>query len=1211
MDDDDMTDNTYLKFQQLQQQQQQQLHQQSQQTTLPELHDIKPNVRQWNEAHLLELHAIYNHLAQPLIDKLESELKRPDWKFLSQKEDSYCFVRPTNTPTSINLIVTSTFDCPPKVCTDYISKWSNRREWDRFNGEVSDIHYFTTNKPELAAKYGVPFNEKYEVMMAHVVTCGKMWSKLREVIMLQVSGVHPTQPGSMMNIARSVPFSGIPVRPDLVRLYCPLWAYYFESLDGGERSKVTHVVSFEFNKDTSSASEVHVAPDIAKVAVIHGFEKVAIIGEKTLAYYKRLQQGQESGDRVDKPLGHRGTNYFIQKDMAPIPSPFVDQAGSEQTTPPDSGTPQASSEQARVRLTFSNVPDQWVHHVLLHEKDYRLSTLVQPFDNMRIQFGHFHSCKDKLMFKATFNVSYSLYKMSNLLLAKHLRWDPLIHSYEHVLKGTILVGGGPNAPRDLMGHRLPLVPTYRIQSIFHIGFMDNKYYYLEERDTGDIVLFILTSSSDDTLNPTTKVDWYFLISPENWYNKLGDCQWWPMDEAQQRGGSIKQIQMTNQGEVGLNPNRQAGVGVDPGIHPESFKLTDFFVHVYGNVNKRLEKDWTVEMEALEALSKISLDEKMNLSPITLDAEASQRKHRKDQDYDDEDSDEESKIKKKQRAASVEPKAFTPDSSTASKSVLLPPWLPSALPFVGQSLQSMETPPDHSNMMSLPTELLYLIISYVSCADLSRLASVCKQLKQAAENDGLWYSLYVKSFGKCCHKDCPLDAQLPHNENIWSRFSAKTLLRQPEDPMDNTPASDVVGFLTSAKKNKHKTIDDGSWKSKFYLKTKMEALWTMCKREHPCSSTPTFNYGPFSAMSINDTLCCRVSPSMLAFIPNNKDDLITSTYLFHDTAFFSTNRGDYYKINLSNFINENFINRPVSIGPDRDSKGGSLTQVDQARNDDADDDDDNNDEDTDEHIIDDHDALPQTVSLWMDQRNVLNSLLSNRVLYRYNVETTQTESERSLVNPSVPLQLWDVAGAAPSYNGDRVAMHYRPSSDEQQQNQQVCDNLIDIFDVDTCQLLTTYDKHERVTCTNLKFNNLLAGDATGVLDLVDCHTGRQTMALTPHDQAVLCCGLLNDEHLAISSAADNTLRLYDTRTGPNAMKRLHTDSPVSAFDVAPRRLVCATSTCISYWDPRNLNKAIGELWSPPSTDIVTVQMSQFNVLVLYSNGISHIWDFHNY
>ncbi|GAM21446.1 hypothetical protein SAMD00019534_046210 [Acytostelium subglobosum LB1] len=1373
---------------------------------LPELERIEPNVVHWSDAHLNELRSIYSNSAQSLVKKFEQEVARPEWTYHTDKKEISMCVRPSSTAGSHYSLSTTTIHCPPTVCNSYINDWECRNQYDKFFGDAVTLHHFLTHDASLAAKYNIPYSKQYDCMLQTVTTSKRLWLKPREFIVLSLSGPHPSRPRAMITVGTTIAFSGAPPTNECIRATCDLMAWLFEPINDGRTSKLTHILNFEFGRDSNSLTETLMIPLFPKMPVTNCFTKLTYIRSKLNELFRSYPDPDVAVLHISKSSGNLGasssssnnlgisTNQLApstsssKKNTSPstsagslshshsyeISSPtnnhlspssssnLLSLASSTTSTSSSSSgsslapllssnshsphykTPSSKKKHYILTNNFTMHPNDWAQSILNYEKESLwMPVIIGNNKNLdrsvtvlykRVKGTRSGKKVRKLMIKTMFEVPHPVERMNELMLEKdltHFHWDPFAHTIKVADKGAIVSGGGHTVTKKLrLNHH---IPSYKVQCLHYHGYVGNRSYSIEERDNGDVVLLTMSKSPSDPKAERTLVEWYFFIFSENWVDKVEPSADFFVTQVQRSIGSFYGASSNSTGGVSSSGSSSSSNSIIKSQHnnhisnnnnnnnlrnnnsnnsnnnnlrnhtSDTMKIIDIFIDVVNIIYPKFSTEQTIDV--LKLLTIETSQQQIKLAPIvnnttptatnststsptsTFTSTTTTTTNNKrelqhddeitdsysmgsDDNYDSSVSVQRSKRSKEHHyhnhhlATSID--MHLDSSSTFSSSsysstmhnsidILLPHFIPTTnKPIFSNNFQSTlaappavtpSTPPTSSagsststisppqplptspmqsdfpsaaaatqtkssmhSILLMPGEILNHIFSYFGDEDLCRCSRTCHVFKRISEGDALWYCQYVRRFGKCCFKKNPLDTLLPPNPAMWDIYRKTTFPSEVLEPPFKDPR--LIYFLS--KETQYESIEQ-SWKKKFFYKIRMEALWCLCTGEQPLNTggdfAPSSEDEAFTLMSI---CSYKISPSLYAIIPNSKDESISAILLNHNNAFFATNTGDYYKVNLLEVM-ENYDNLftkldvrgviksqpaalspPLSLDASIDSNTDTAMTSTVSSHDTSDDDSNSADNNT-----------PHTVAMWLNQQNDLHSVMSNRVLYSYNLDTSLDKGSVTLGNSRVP-STWDITGAWQNYQGDHLAVHYNSHSDDSINDD--FDTILDIFNVETGRLVTTLDKREQITCASYNCNRVAVGGQSGPIDLFDCYTGNSVISLLGHNDHVLACRLLDDENCVVSAGVDNTVKFYDERAGPYYLKRLQSQYPVKTFDVTPTRLICATSTKISYWDPRNLQRPIGELWSPLTTDVVNIQLSQFNVMVLYSNGISHCWDF---
>ncbi|EFA82807.1 hypothetical protein PPL_04502 [Heterostelium album PN500] len=519
----------------------------------------------------------------------------------------------------------------------------------------------------------------------------------------------------------------------------------------------------------------------------------------------------------------------------------------------------------------------------------------------------------------------------------------------------------------------------------------------------------------------TSIEWYFFIFAENWIDKVEPPTDYYVKEMQKSLTSFfgsSKILGTSSKPSGSSSDQEKS---------DTVKIVDIFVKI---ISDTLPVFTSNEFSFVDIVKITDSDQQRgNKRELQLIEDYNPDVSSTDANGSDEyaASSVETTLSTKKSKRSKEFHLNTPtdyffDLPSENTMYLLPPFVPSKLLAFNTSASApiVRVTEPKTDILCMPSEILNHILSFLSDVDLCRCARTCRHMKRLSERDSLWYCQYVRWFGKCCFKQSSLDSVLPPNIAMWDNYRKTTFPQSALDPPFKNPAQTY--FLS--KETMYESIT-GNWKKKFFLKIRMEALWALCRGDQPQNTGGDFGSGSEEGFTMMSICSYKISPQLFAVIPNNKDEYISAILLHHSYAFFSTNTGDFYKVNL-----------------------------------------------------------------WSPMESY------DQVFTKLNIGQNQINQNHN----------------------EEIEQHH-------QQQQQTNETMI-------------------TATTNNNMNNI-----------------------------------------------------------PN-----QTNWPVKTFDLTPNRLICATSTKISYWDPRNLQSPIGELWSPLTTDVVNIQLSQFNVMVLYSNGISHVWDF---
>ncbi|KYQ89431.1 WD40 repeat-containing protein [Tieghemostelium lacteum] len=509
----------------------------------------------------------------------------------------------------------------------------------------------------------------------------------------------------------------------------------------------------------------------------------------------------------------------------------------------------------------------------------------------------------------------------------------------------------------------------------------------------------------------------------------------------------------------------------------------------------------------------------------------------------------------------------------------------------------------TNLFTLPHEIIISFLSFLDYHTLCTISRTCKYLKAMAESDLLWYRLYFNFFGesrvlRSRYSDKNQYKQVTYSyKGLWDNYVKSNFQLVPNEISFNNPS--LTYFLS--KETSYETIN-GYWKKDFFLKIRMEILWKISKfypppkqirsppqpshNNHIAKLSPTLpngnnnnnnsnsnnnNNNNRSNIQMMSIFSYSISPSLFELTPDNDDTQFTSILLECNQVFLANTNSESYYIDFSCKPHV----KPVKLVP----PNGTV-------------------------------VLP-SVHLWSLDKYLFSGL-SDRTVIKYTEpesDGTQCNYTFQLHNPKVPSN-WSVGGISNSYYGEQVAVNYY-SNCEESINQDF-DTILDIFDVESHKLLYTIDlENEGIATSNIHKTRVAIGGVDGLVNLYDLHTGKKITSFLGNTDSIYCLKILPDEDIVITSSSDGSVRFFDERTGPHYIKRFVDELHVKSFDFEPRKLLCGGGPRLSYWDPRNLSTHIGQLYGPPTprhSDITKVILSQFKVMVLYSSGVSNLWDF---
>ncbi|EGG16451.1 WD40 repeat-containing protein [Cavenderia fasciculata] len=449
------------------------------------------------------------------------------------------------------------------------------------------------------------------------------------------------------------------------------------------------------------------------------------------------------------------------------------------------------------------------------------------------------------------------------------------------------------------------------------------------------------------------------------------------------------------------------------------------------------------------------------------------------------------------------------------------------------------------ILMLPQELLHHIFSFLGDVVLCRLSRTCKYFKMVSESDSLWYPVFETMF-------------------------------------ESIPTA---------------------WKKKFLCKIRTEALWSLCTDTQPQNNG--LNYYPNNKSALDRdpiplssvTICSyRIYPSLVTIYPKSRSDSISSCLLHHSKAYFATDQNNFIQANIYENIPDKMFKR---LNFEKEINNIDNNSIDNGQDD-----------------IEMGDSTNNSLKLWLNERGILTSLCANRRLYKIdtnhskppltsiddlmeedmeqqsshnnsdfnnnsNTDHLQQPKYITLINPKIQYPAWDVVGCSNSKSGELVALHYNSCQDNNDDH----DTVVDLFSCSDGKYLRSFDRGgEEIAAIDLNMSRLGVGGFSGPIDLYDINTASKVLTFLGHTDKITSLNVLDDEDIVVASSKDCTVKFYDERGGPYYVKRIVTTEPVRRVYTSTTRVLCATKSNLSYYDPRNLSKPIGQLWNPPKTNV---------------------------
>ncbi|EGC28294.1 hypothetical protein DICPUDRAFT_160380 [Dictyostelium purpureum] len=505
-----------------------------------------------------------------LLERFESELNSDEWKFVSKEESeisiwSKPYVNPeypnATTIGSSLLSRNQIIDVNPDVAALDVSDWLARFKWDRYLDRFEIVYYFTTNDKQKAQKLNIPYS-KYDILLLHMYTNMSLFIKSRDCVILQISGQHPIRKGSYFTISRDYnEFIGCPKSKDFIRGGMPIFGYIFEpftSIDenGNQINSCfsNHICSFDFGEGKSITDYI-LTPLAPKISLMNLLYKIKFIrnklqNQKTMENYKRNQ-----------------SNYIPNISRKLQQQPSLD-----------------------VNFRQQKTREEWMGFFKDLDEKAQWNSLPSKLSNICVYYDR--SSKSPILIKTKYQVSIDPKNLAGFLFEEDFQWDPFIYHMTLQDKITTLKGGGPVISSKFKYD----IPFYSIKCNLQNGYNTAGYFLLEQRENGDIFMFIFNNLKfkSDECQFTT----YFYINPDNWRDKLNPADLESLKSNQVPQRSLDILMLIKSSFSSSSPTKDSYE--DPTILKIIYLFTDIIDNIYSKFSK--------ETQVLDSIKFLTISE---------------------------------------------------------------------------------------------------------------------------------------------------------------------------------------------------------------------------------------------------------------------------------------------------------------------------------------------------------------------------------------------------------------------------------------------------------------------------------------------------------------------------------------------------------------------------------------------------------------------------